>query len=179
MPVSLMRHIPDHIIASLQQVFTLSITRLHDSIKLISKPQPTYTGGVFIGYAEIQRHLPAIKNRGINRVSHSCFQQKVKQSGAVTHFLCHAIFQSEFSVLPQKSSAYLRADSPSDANSREIRVLHKPLNIKYLHTRHIFSSCKTHYFSTRYGPYHGLKRTISHHDIGEISPSNGQNQNAR
>ena len=157
-----MRHIPDHIIASLQQVFTLSITRLHDSIKLISKPQPTYTGGVFIGYAEIQRHLPAIKNRGINRVSHSCFQQKVKRSGAVTHFQCHAIFQSEFSLLPQKSSAYLRADSPSDANSQNMRDLLKTLNIKDLYSRHIFPPCKKHCFSMRLSLYQGLKCLISH-----------------
>ena len=157
-----MRHIPDHIIASLQQVFALSITRLHDSIRIISKPQPTYTGDVFIGYAEIQRRFPAIKNRGINRVSHSCFQQKVKQSGAVTHFQCHAIFQSEFSLLPQKSSVYLLADSPADANSQNTRDLLKRLNIKDLYSRHIFPPRKKHCFSMRLSPYQGLKCLISH-----------------
>ena len=157
-----MRHIPDHVIASLQQVFALSITRLHDSIRIISKPQPTYTGGVFIGYAEIQQRFPAIKNRGINRVPHCYFQQKVKQSGAVTHFQCHAIFPSEFSVLPQKSSAYLRADSPADANSQNMRDLLKTLNIKDLYSRHIFPPCKKHYFSMRLSLYQGLKCLISH-----------------
>ena len=157
-----MRHIPDHIIASLQQVFALSITRLHDSIRIISKPQATYAGGVFIGYVEIQRHLPAIKNCGINRVPHCYFQQKVKQSRAVTHFQCHAIFPSEFSVLPQKSSAYLRADSLSDANSQNTRDLFKTLNIKDLYSRHIFPPCKKHCFSMRLSPYQGLKCLISH-----------------
>ena len=157
-----MRHIPDHIIASLQQVFALSITRLQDSIRIISKPQPTYSGDVFISYVENKRYFPAIKNRGINRVPHSCFQQKVKQSGAVTHFQCHAIFPSEFSVLPQKSSAYLRADSPADANSRNMRGLLKTLNIKDLYLRHIFSPRKKHCFSMRLSPYQGLKCLISH-----------------
>ena len=157
-----MRHIPDHIIASLQQIFALSITRLHDSIRIISKPQPTYTGDIFISYIKIQQRFPAIKKRGINRVPHSCFQQKVKQSGAVTHFQCHAIFQSEFSVLPQKSSAYLRADSPSDANSQNMRDLLKRLNIKDLYLRHIFPPRKKHCFSMRLSPYQGLKCLISH-----------------
>ena len=156
-----MRHIPDHIIASLQQVFALSITRLHDSIRIISKPQATYAGDLFINYAEIQRHLPAIKNRGINRVPHSYFQLKVKQSGAVTHFQCHAIFQSEFSVLPRKYSVYLRADSPADANSQNMRDLLKTLNIKDLYSRHIFPPCKKHCFSMRLSPYQGLKYLIS------------------
>ena len=157
-----MRHIPDHIIASLQQVFALSITRLHDSIRIISKPQPTYSGDVFISYVEIQRHLPAIKNCGINRVPHCYFQQKVKQSRVVTHFQCHAIFQSEFSVLPQKSSAYLRADSPEDANSQNMRDLLKILNIKDLYLRHIFPPRKKHCFSMRLSLYQGLKCLISH-----------------
>ncbi len=163
-----MRHIPDHVIASLQQVFALSITRLHDSIRIISEPQPTYTGGVFIGYAEIQQRFPAIKNRGINHVPHSCFQQKVKQSGGVTHFQCHAIFQSEFSVLPQKSSAYLLADSPADANSQNTRDLFKTLNIKDLYSRHIFPPCKKHCFSMRLSPYQGLKCLISHPETDGI-----------
>ena len=99
-------------------------------------------------------------------------------AGVLSNFQYPAIFQSEFSVLPRKISENLRADSPSDANSREIRVLYKLLNIKHLHTRYIFLSCKTHYFSTWYGPFHGLKRAISHPKTDLTGGWNRHYQNA-
>ena len=103
----------------------------------------------------------------------------MKQSRGVTHFQCHAIFPSEFSVLPQKSSAYLRADSPSDANSQNTRDFLKTLNIKDLYSRHIFSPCKKHCFSMRLSPYQGLKCLISHPKRDRIGGWNRHNRNAR
>ena len=61
-----------------------------------------------------------------------CFKLKGKRSGQLTDFQYPAVFPFEFSVLPRKISEYLRADFPSDVNSRKIRVLFKILNIKDL-----------------------------------------------
>ena len=61
-----------------------------------------------------------------------CFKLKGKRSGQLTDFQYPAVFPFEFSVLPRKISEYLRADFPSDVNSRKIRVLFKMLNIKDL-----------------------------------------------
>ncbi len=127
---------------------------------------------------EIPWWLAATENRDIYPVSVLLPPLKGKQKRAVTDFQYPAIFPSEFSVLPQKISENLRADSASDANSREIRVLYKPLNIKHLHTRGIFLSSKTHYFSTWYGPFHGLKRAISHPKTDVTGGWNRHYQNA-
>ena len=101
-----------------------------------------------------------------------------EQYGALSDFHHHAIFSSEFSVLPQKSAANLRADSPSDVNSRIPSSIYKTLNINYLYPRIIFPSCNKHRFSMRYSPYQGLKCLISRHDTDGIRPSNGHYHNA-
>ena len=70
-----------------------------------------------------------------------------KSIRALSDFQYPAVFPSEFSVLPRKISEYLRADTPSDANSRIIRVLCKVLNIKYLYLTYVFSFCDKHRLS--------------------------------
>ena len=65
------------------------------------------------------------------------------------------IFPSEFSVLPRKISAYLRAESPSGANTRKIRGFSKILNINSLYLMVILSHCKKHHFTFRNGPFQG------------------------
>ena len=42
----------------------------------------------------------------------------------------------------------------------------------------IFSRCNKYYFSMRYCPFQGLKRTISHPDMGITMVRNGLNRNA-
>ena len=71
-----------------------------------------------------------------------------KAIGAVTDFQYHAFFSPEFSVLPRKINENLRANFPSDANTREIRALRKMLYINNLHLRVIFSSHEMHRFGT-------------------------------
>ena len=88
------------------------------------------------------------------------------------------IFRSGFPVLPRKISEYLRADSPSGANSRIIRGWYKTLSVRYLYLTTIFSCRNKHHFSMRYCPYQGLKCLISRHDIDKIKPSKGHYQNA-
>ena len=119
------------------------------------------------------------KRRHQSRIIRYFLLLKGEQYGALSDFHHHAIFSSEFSVLPQKSSEYLRADSPSDVNSRILSSIYKTLNINNLYLRVIFSSCNKHRFSMRLSPYQGLKRTISHPDTGEIRPSNGHYQNVK
>ena len=65
------------------------------------------------------------------------------------------IFPSEFSVLPRKISAYLRAESPSGANTRKITGFSKILNINSLYLMVILSHCKKHHFTFRNGPFQG------------------------
>ena len=96
-----------------------------------------------------------------------CFQPEAGQKSAVTDFNHPAVSTLEFSVLPQKIFANLRADSLSDANSREIRALRNILNIKGLHLRKIFRPYKMHRFSMRLSTYQGLKHSISRPDIVE------------
>lgn len=43
----------------------------------------------------------------------------------------------------------------------------------------LFLSCNKHRLSMRYGPFQGLKCTISHYDMCIIRPSNGHNQNVK
>lgn len=77
-----------------------------------------------------------------------------------------AFFSSEFSVLPSKINEYLRADSPSNANTWKTNSLCKYLYIINLHPRIISPSHEMHHFSMRYGPFRVLIRTISHPDTG-------------
>ena len=67
----------------------------------------------------------------------------------LSNFQYPAIFSSEFSVLPQKSSAYLRADSPSGANSRILRGYPKILDARHLHTTIILSAYEKHCLGMR------------------------------
>ena len=128
---------------------------------------------------ETLRKPVAIKNAASIAYRRCFLLLEGKQYGALSDFQYHAIFSSEFSVLPQKSSEYLQADSPSDANSRILSSFYKALNVNDLYSRIIFPSCNKHRFSMRYSPYQGLKRTISHPDTGEIRPSNGHYQNVK
>ena len=107
-----------------------------------------------------------------------CFQSEAGQKSAVTDFHYPAVFPPEFSVLPQKIFANLRADSLSDANSREIRALRNILNIKGLHLRKIFRPYKMHRFSMRLSTYQGLKHTISRPDIVETGGWNRHKRSA-
>ena len=86
------------------------------------------------------------------------------------------IFRSEFHDLPRKTNAYLRTDSPSDANTRIIRTLHKLLDCNNLCLTFIFPSCNKHRFGMRYCPFRGIKCTISHPETGETIGSNGHYQ---
>ena len=97
----------------------------------------------------------------------------------LTDFQYPAFFLSEFSVLPQKINAYLRPDSPSAANTRDIRGYYKILNINSLCSSGIPSHCKKHHFGLRLSPFQGQKSTISHHDMGLIRLRNGHYQKAR
>ena len=91
---------------------------------------------------------------------------RMKQYGRLSNCNRILIFPSEFSVLPQKLSEYLRTDSPSDANTRKIRTLRKLLNTSNLYTGTIFSSCNKHHFSMWYCLFQGPKCAISHHEMG-------------
>ena len=107
------------------------------------------------------------------------FQSPISKAiRALSNFKRLAIFSSEFSVLPPKISEFLRADSPSDANTRKIRGLHRTLNISGLHSTAIFSSCNKHRFGMWYCPFQGLKCVISHPKTAETTGSNGHDRNA-
>ena len=84
-----------------------------------------------------------------------------------------------FSVLPQKISEYFRTDVSSDANTRNMSGLCKLLNVRGFCLMPLFLSCNKHRLSMRYGPFQGLKCTISHYDMCIIRPSNGHNQNVK
>ena len=101
------------------------------------------------------------------------------QYGLFTDFQHPVIFSSEFSVLPQKINENLRADFPSDTNTRKIRVSLKTLYINSLHSEAIFSSHEVHRFGTWYGPYQGLKHAISHPETDETGGWYGHYRNAR
>ena len=76
-------------------------------------------------------------------------------------------FRLSFQFYPKKIASILRADSPSDANSREMRALRNVLDISGLYLRKILRPCKMHCFSMRLSTYQGLKHSISRPDIGE------------
>ena len=97
----------------------------------------------------------------------------------LTDFQYPALFLSEFSVIPQKINTYLRPDSPSAANTRNIKGYYKILNINNLYLSDIPSHCKKHHFGLRLSPFQGPKSTISHPDMGLIRLRNGHYQKAR
>ena len=115
---------------------------------------------------ETKRILATIKTAKINSIYALLLSSAMEAIRAVTDFQYHEIFLPEFSVLPTKISEYLQADSPSDANTREMTDLHKVLNINNLHLETIFSPYNMHRFGMRYSPFQGLKCTISPPDIG-------------
>ena len=69
----------------------------------------------------------------------------------------------------RKISAYLRADSPSGANTRIMRGLHNTLYINYLCLKSILSFYNMHHFGMRNGPYWSAKWPISHPKMGFIA----------
>ena len=103
----------------------------------------------------------------------------MKQTRAFSNCKHVAVFPQEFSVLPQKTSAYLRADFPSGANTREIRALSKHLYNNDLRPEAIFQSHKMHHFCMRYGPFQGMKHTISHPETNENGSWNWLKRKAR
>ncbi len=107
-----------------------------------------------------------------------CFQPKAGQKSAVTDFHHPAVFPLEFSVLPQKTSAYLRTDSSSGANTRNMRDFYNLLNINDLCSKSISLQCNMHHFGLRNGLFRRLKSTISHPEMGYFESRNGQYQNA-
>lgn len=72
----------------------------------------------------------------------------------------------------------MQPDSPSAANTRNIKGYYKILNINNLYLKGVLSSCEKHHFDMRNGLYWRLKWTISHPNIGFIRLQNGQYQNA-
>jgi len=101
-----------------------------------------------------------------------CFQPKAGQKSAVTDFHHPAVFPLEFSVLPQKTSAYLRTDSSSGANTRNMRDFYNLLNINDLCSKSISLQCNMHHFGLRNGLFRRLKSTISHPEMGNIRTQN-------
>ena len=119
-----------------------------------------------------------IKNYGINSEWALLPYDNKKQYRQLSNCKQILIFRSGFPVLPRKISEYLRADSPSGANSRIIRGWYKTLSVKYLYLITVFSYRNKHHFSMQYCPYQGLKCLISRHDMDLIRPWNGHYQNA-
>ena len=76
-------------------------------------------------------------------------------------------------------SAYLRSDSSSAANTRNISGLCKLLNVNNLYLKGILLFCKKHHFALQNGPYWRLKSTISHPKIGFFAMRNRQYQKAK
>ena len=68
-----------------------------------------------------------------------------------------SFFPSEFSDIPRKISAYLRAESSSDANTRIMRGYHIMLITNNLYLEGISLHCEKHHSGLRNGPFHELK----------------------
>ena len=88
------------------------------------------------------------------------------------------ISRSGFHILPRKISAYLRADSPSGANTRKIRHFRKILKTSNLYLMGILSLCEKHHFGLRNGLYWDAKWCFSAPEMGLIATRNGQYRNA-
>ena len=102
----------------------------------------------------------------------------IKQHGQLSIYNLILVFRSGFPVIPRKISAYLRADFPSGANTRKIRVFRKILNINDLCLRGISSLCEKHHFGLRNGLYWSAKWCFSASEMGFIALQNGQYRNA-
>ena len=103
---------------------------------------------------------------------------ETKPKGQLTDCNRILIFPLEFPVLPRKISAYLRTDSHSGANTRNIRGFRKILNINNLTSEDVFSLCNIHHFGMRYGLYWSAIWCFSAPEMGLIRLRNGQYQNA-
>ena len=101
------------------------------------------------------------------------------QNNPLTDYNRISIFYFGFPDIPRKISAYLQADSSSDANTRNMRGFYKILNINDLCLRRIFSFCKKHHFDLRNGLYWRPKSTISHPEMGFFAMRNGQYRKAK
>ena len=99
------------------------------------------------------------------------------QYGSLSNCKQILIFHFEFSVLPRKISAYLLADSLSDANTRIMRGLRKTLSASGLRPTTVFPASDKHRFGTRLSPYQGLKRSISRPRTGLNGPRNRHYRN--
>lgn len=104
---------------------------------------------------------------------------KWKQYVTLSNYKQILIFPSEFSVLPNKISKYLQANSLSDANTRDISDFYNILGINILHFKANFTFYNKHRFSTWLCPYQRLKSPKTHPNMGVIIVWNGHNQNIR
>ena len=125
----------------------------------------------------IHRVTVTIKNRVTNTGQRGFLLPEWQQYVALSDWKQILIFPPWFSVIPRKISAYLRTDSSSGANTRIMEGFNNILNINNLRLRDILSLCKKHHSIIRYGPYQGLKCTISYLYMGLIVWWNGQYQN--
>ncbi len=89
-----------------------------------------------------------------------------------------SIFSPQFTDIPRKISVYLRPYPTSNANTRNIRGFHKPLNSNDLCLIGIFQCCKKHHFGMRNGPFQGAIWCFSAPEMGFIAWWMGQYQNA-
>ena len=101
------------------------------------------------------------------------------QNSPLTDYNRISIFYFGFPDIPRKISAYLQADSSSDANTRNMRGFYKILNINDLCLRGISLLCKKHHSSLRNGLYWRPKSTISHPEMSLIEIQNGQYRKAK
>ena len=138
--------------------------RWYDSFQIIRNPVESSYDKKVCGFALVSALFSFAESKSIR---------------ALSDFQYPAVFPSEFSVLPKKINEYLRADSPSDANSRKIRDLRKTLDINNLHPRGIFPLCNKHCFSTWYCPFQRLICAISHHEMGKTGGWNRHYRSAR
>ena len=102
-----------------------------------------------------------------------------EQYGRLSNCKRFLIFRSKFPTLPRKISAYLRTGSSSGANTRNIRGLHKTLNINYLYLRFFsrfakstISACNKAYIGGRKAPYCTLKWAFLDCEMGNIETQN-------
>ena len=103
----------------------------------------------------------------------------IKRNAQFSNCKQFLIFPSQFPDIPRKISAYLQANFPSVANTRNISGLCKSLNVNNLYLMGILSFCKKHHFGLQNGPYWRLKSTISHLNIGLIGLRYGQYHNVK
>ena len=116
----------------------------------------------------------------VPRPNKRCFLlTRWKRYGQLSNRNRFLFFPSRFPDIPRKISAYLRTDSPSGANTRNIRGYHKTLNINKLCLKGILSFCNMHHFGMRNGLYWDAKWCFSASEMGFIAPRNGHYQKAK